>query len=163
MTFPAVPLVNPWSVGYVNATTLYNNTTLPLNEIQAVLANQGTGTVGHSVVPSNITGITTTNTYLTVGVTMVAGRKYLGIAQFEGLQNTATGVVNVSIGPPAGAGFNMLFTGIAANTTVYGAASQLYTPGTTGLGNWVCVASTSAGTLTIYSQSHLTILDVGTV
>lgn len=165
MTFPAVPLSNPWSNVFVNATTMYNNTTLPLNELQTVMTANGFGEVGHAFLTVNLTGIGgLTSQYLTVPTNMIAGRKYLGIATCEGLQNTATSVVNIALATPgATAVFSQYFTTTNAGITIYGTATALFTPSTTGSYSFYCAASSTAGSLTLYPGSYLSVIDLGTV
>lgn len=163
MTYPAAPLTNPWTTGYVNATTMYNNTTLPLNQIQAVLVNQGTGSLGHAVLPANMTGITSgTTTLVSCTQPVVAGRKYLIIACFEGLQNTAGGAPNVTL-VQNGVGLQLLYFLITgANITIYGTASYLFIPATSASVTFALTGSTNAGTLTVNAGAFVLVQDLGT-
>jgi hypothetical protein len=159
MTFPAVPLSNPWSTGFVNATTMYNNTTLPLNEIQAVLAANGTGSVAHVVLGSNV-NFTTTTTFISQSINMVAGRKYAALAYYVGL-SSATSIVNVQLASPA-ASYVLQFQNVTGVVTLYGTAVAFYAPGTSGPGTWSVAGSISAGTGTCNAGSFFWVIDLGT-
>lgn len=161
MTYPAVPLTNPWVTGYVNAVTMYDNTTLPLNEIQAVFVNQGAGSVGHVVLGSTAT-VTTNVVLITVNVSVVAGRKYWVAAGYSGSQNTSTSVVTVPLFINSGQVTYLSFNSYTPQT-LYATAGYFYTPGTTGTFAFQINASSSAGTLTVNAGAFLVVIDLGTV
>lgn len=162
MTWPQVALTNPWVTGYVNATTMYNNTTLPLNQLQAVWFNNGAGSLAHNVLGSPVAGITTSAvTIATATAAVVSGRKYLISSYFSGSQNTTTGNTVVSLNAAA-AQIGLLQIAVSPPSTIYGTCVQLYVPGTTGSVAFAVTASTSAGTMTVAAGSYVLVVDLGT-
>lgn len=163
MTWPAVPLTNPWATGYVNATTMYNNTTLPLNELQAVFVTQGVGTLGHNVNGTTIVLSATSGSVASVTIAVVAGRKYRYTGSWIAVQTVATSVVNANL-TIAGTTVDYLqFATVAAGITCYGTAVAFYTPGTSANITFTMVAATSAGTLSIGPGAFVLVEDMGTV
>lgn len=161
MTYPSVPLTNPWVTGFVNATTMFNNTTLPLNEIQAVFVNQGAGSIGQTVLGSTVSGISTNTVAVSLTVNMVAGRKYMGVAYFAGV-TTGSGIPNVQFVNPVGAGYIMEFEAVSGGVTLYGSTFAYYAPGSTGSGTWTIQATISANTMSVATGSNIMVIDCGT-
>lgn len=155
------PVGSQWSTGFVDAADMHDRIDVPIDTLYATQQAGPFGSVGHNVLGSPVTGITTAATLAAVAVSVVAGRKYRISTYFEGTQVTTTGilVVNLKI---AGTHTAYCWFDSTPPKTVYGSNTYYYAPGSSGSVTFSLVGTTSAGTLSVSAGSQVFVTDEGT-
>lgn len=163
MAYPATSIGNQFpSPGFVSNVDFHNRVDTPLDAIRAVYLAQPLGSVGHNVLGSGVSGITTSATTLAnQTVAVVSGRKYAVTASFIGSQVTSTGNAQVALQIAAATVAYLWFLPTPPET-IYGTARALYIPGSSANINFTLIALTSAGTMSVQAGAYVLIEDLGT-
>jgi len=131
--------------------------------VAAAIADDPRGWLATDTAPATQTDYSTLAIVASVTVTCVAGRKYFVTGEFEGVQQTSTGVINVHFAGTSGVPTKHLyFQAATSGTTVYGSTTAIYEPTATATRAFQVIASDSAGALRIAALgASITVTDIG--